>query len=225
MSSNTLPGFTLPPECDESYELDPCTIRSAEDGWWAKGHLDKADFCRAMLEQKGDKVAPHQVAHTWMHNHGDDEWGLGARVDDTSEPVTFCWHRECRDDVGCEREPIEDMPRLSMRPQFARWVVAGTKKSTLRSKRMATGRYKMLVGGKPFATVWVRCAGEPIYWTKLGEQGQRRLAEYEGFASVADFEAALRALKIHGNFWLRPFLDGTKPMYLHMLSNPELVNE
>lgn len=115
------------------------------------------------------------------------------------------------------------LPRLGMFPKFQRWVLEGRKTTTLRSKRMADGRYVMFMGGKPYAEVTVLSVANPIVWTKVPPQGKQTIARAEGFATVPEFEAALSELKIHGNYWLRPFLAGTKPLYLHVLSNPKRI--
>lgn len=116
------------------------------------------------------------------------------------------------------------LPQLSMKPQFARWVLAGRKTSTLRSKVFPAGRYVMKIRGVPYAEVDVESDGVPIYWS-VNDEMKGVIARAEGFADAEQFEDALNSLQIHGNFWLRPFLAGTKPMYLHLLSNPTLCAE
>lgn len=116
-------------------------------------------------------------------------------------------------------DAVSTLPVLPMMPQFARWVVSGRKTSTLRSKVYPAGRYVIKIGGKDYAEVDVEGYSEPIYWPQRTIESRRNLAYLEGFGDVPEFEYALSKLQIHGNFWLRPFLAGTKPLYLHLLSN------
>ena len=96
-------------------------------------------------------------------------------------------------------------------------LVHGTKTSTLRSQKLADGRYRLTTArGSSAGEVELRYAGRQIvHWPTMkarDPKGARELAKCEGYADVPAFEAAVR--RIPGG---ASFLQGNRSYYLHWI--------
>lgn len=115
-------------------------------------------------------------------------------------------------------------PRLDMRKHHIALIVSGQKTTTLRPTRLRRGPRTLYIENLPEATVEIECQG-PVMWPALSDDEKAALANSEGYTTVERFEDACKGFCSRGRYWLRGWLYGEKPMYLHKLSNPKTLEE